>query len=579
MTRGRSVRRFGLAVAVLVPLTISWSLGIGRYGGPDEPAHVLRSYAAAHGEVLGTSAAPLPAGYRYVTVPASLASGDPSCYRHDPEVDVAVRRRPIDDESPVRAATSAGLTPPLYHLAIGALVRIAGDPADTASYRVAAALLHALVLALVVARATACRPARGALLVATMVMVTPAAWFLFGVVNPNSLEIALALLAWTGVARLVADGTAASGVVSTRDVWWIGLPLAAAVVVRPIAAVLAAATVVIAVLIAESLRRSRRLAVTLVAPAIVAAAAQALWVLVVHVEIDDPRTAVDRSVFASLREAIGSLPTTAVEAVGALGWNEFRAPWWVMVAWAAMATACVATIAGRTRVRRGTAAVATWIAALVATPVVFEVVLAGVRRAHLAGPLQPADPGRRCGGRADRPRHVTGDPDERTPPSPPMVALVALVGLLEVTTYWATVRRYAVGTSGSWWLDGAVTSTVWISPTRLGARASGDGGDGRDGSCRRAPAIEPSDDVAEHVDDHVGTTRCVEHVELAAGAELQVRLVRHRHPGPRVHRRRGRPILARGPRGDERRDRAVGRGHVHHHCLGRRRDRCAVGQR
>ena len=29
---------------------VTWAAAIGRYGGPDEPAHVLRAYAVAHGE-------------------------------------------------------------------------------------------------------------------------------------------------------------------------------------------------------------------------------------------------------------------------------------------------------------------------------------------------------------------------------------------------------------------------------------------------------------------------------------------------------------------------------------------------
>ena len=59
---------------------------VARYGGPDEPAHVVRAHAVAHGDLLGDPVPGLPPGYRAVTVPASLGTGDPACYRHDPTV-------------------------------------------------------------------------------------------------------------------------------------------------------------------------------------------------------------------------------------------------------------------------------------------------------------------------------------------------------------------------------------------------------------------------------------------------------------------------------------------------------------
>lgn len=461
MTPGWSGRRFGAALLILVPLTISWALGIGRYGGPDEPAHVLRSYAAAHGEVLGTSAAPLPPGYRYVTVPAALASGDPSCYRHDPTV-TSECAAAVDDDAPVQAATSAGLTPPLYHLVVGALARLGGDPADTTSYRLAAALLHALVLTVIVTRLVAVRPASIAALAITAAAVTPAAWFLFGVVNPNSLEVALALLAWTGVALLPRGANGPSALTST-EVWWVGVPLGLAVVVRPIAAVLALATVTVAVLSAPALRRSRALVTALVAPAALATVAQVAWALAAQVEVDDPRTAVDQSVLTSLREAISALPTTAAEAVGSLGWNEFRAPGWVMAAWTVGAAWCVAsTVAGAGRVgRRGAAVWAVWVGAAVATPVLFDVVFASsvgpIWQGRYSLPIV-------VGVMAVARRSVDDDGRELQPRPRVLAALIVVAAVVELVTYWATVRRYSVGTDGSWLLVDAVASSAWWSP-------------------------------------------------------------------------------------------------------------------
>ena len=106
-----------LGGALLLGLLATWAIGTARYGGPDEPAHVLRASAVAHGQVQGevpdSASIELAPGYRIVDVPASLASGDPACFRHDSAVtpDCAV---PSTSTATVPAATSAGVNPPLY---------------------------------------------------------------------------------------------------------------------------------------------------------------------------------------------------------------------------------------------------------------------------------------------------------------------------------------------------------------------------------------------------------------------------------------------------------------------------------
>ena len=73
-------------VGVVLALMLTWSMATARYGGPDEPAHVLRAAAAADGDLVGARVAALAPGYRGVAVPAALATGDPSCFRHDKRV-------------------------------------------------------------------------------------------------------------------------------------------------------------------------------------------------------------------------------------------------------------------------------------------------------------------------------------------------------------------------------------------------------------------------------------------------------------------------------------------------------------
>jgi hypothetical protein len=442
-----AVTAYAVRFALVAGLLLSWALAIGRYGGPDEPAHVLRSFAAAHGDVLGDPADPLPPGYRTVSVPAGLATGDPTCYRHDARLDSSCAASDpaavgaADADTRIRAATSAGLTPPLYHLAVGGIVRLIGDPADSAWYRAAAALLHAAVLALILTRVRA-RPAHAVLVAA---VVTPATWFLFGVVNPNSLEIALTLLCWVGVARLVASPSP-----KAAEAWWIAAPAAAAIVIRPIAVVPVAAMLIVIELRSRPQGLSRRRRAVLLSPLGAAVAAVVIWSAAVSIQVDDERTAVHRSVLSNLRSALRSLPTSAGEAVTSLGWNEFHPPLLVSLLWTLAWLLTVVVV--RLRPSRD---LMLWLLIVWATPVLFEVVLAGsigpIWQGRYSLPMVMALPA----------FVMLTDPRAASRLVRPMVVVVALV---ETVTYWATVRRYAVGSRGSWLLTDAVRSSVAVGP-------------------------------------------------------------------------------------------------------------------
>lgn len=457
-----------LGGALLLGLLATWALGTARYGGPDEPAHVLRASAVAHGQVQGevpdSASIELAPGYRIVDVPASLASGDPACFRHDSAVtpDCAV---PSSSTATVPAATSAGINPPLYYALVGSLARF-GDESQPLTYRYAAAALVAAVLALAAWRLAALALRRPWAAIVALGAITPAAWFLFGVVNPNSLEIALAALAWVGVARWWCSPDERT----PGAAWWIGVPMAAAVAIRPVA-LSTAATVVVVVYLAA--RPSKRAAMAMWVPIMAAIASLALWQVVLGMAVvDDPRTAEHGSVAHAFGEAIGGVPRSAAELVGSLGWLEYWATLAAQLAWgvAVVAAGRAAVVAGRSDVlptsaltsdsadrparRRLQAAAVVWLVALVATPVVFEVVF--------FGSIGPIWQGRYSislwlGGAALL-MSATPGPAAPGPAARHRVAAAALGGLAlaEVTTFWAVVRRATVGTDGSWWFTDAV---------------------------------------------------------------------------------------------------------------------------
>jgi hypothetical protein len=41
---------------------------------------------------------------------------------------------------------------------------------------------------------------------------------------------------------------------------------------------------------------------------------------------------------------------------------------------------------------------------------------------------------------------------------------VGVLTAIEVGTYWSTVRRYSVGSDGSWWLSDGFGSSAWLAP-------------------------------------------------------------------------------------------------------------------
>jgi hypothetical protein len=445
LTIGRARTAGVAALAVLVAVT--WSLGVSRYGGPDEPAHVLRAAAVADGQWRGEPAPTglgLAPGYRIVQVPAALASGDPACYRHDSSLPPDCITVSTATDS-IAVATSAGINPPWFYAVIGGLTRLLGDPADPAHYRIVAAVVAALLLLVTAWRARPLVAGRPWTAVAALAAVTPAAWFLVGVVNPNTWEVALAALGWVGVARFARGGER-----RPADTWWISVPMAAAVVARPVA-IVAAVTMLVVVEVMPGRRPNRRDRWALWAPVAAAVAAGAVWQRWAAVAVDDPRTAQQGSWWQAVTTAIGGLPRTAAELVASLGWLEYGVAPAVAATWAAVLVATVVTVRRTSGPAGFGRAVAVWAVALVGTPVVFEVVMfwrlgpiwqgryslgvwLGLIALVLARPPRPAP--------SPRPARVP-------------LAIVA-ASAVEVATFWTVLRRSTVGTDGSWWFTGHV---------------------------------------------------------------------------------------------------------------------------
>jgi hypothetical protein len=209
---------------------------------------------------------------------------------------------------------------------------------------------------------------------------------------------------------------------------------AAAIVVRPTAA--AAGLAIVAILASNrwGLRRLGRTA----APLAVAVVAVQVWSSWIGLTISDVRTRTRQA--RPIWHAISNLPTTFEQAVGSLSWLELGIPWPVTVLWCVGALTTF-TIAWRSSQRHSGWAI--WLAVLIVTPIAFTVVteqrigyiwqgrysistLIGLAALALAS--------------------------ERTPARFARLWLsVYAVG--ESAAFWVALRRFSVGTNGSWWFS------------------------------------------------------------------------------------------------------------------------------
>ena len=411
----------------------TWAFSIARYGGPDEPAHVIRAAAAAQGDVRGKPVAGLEPGYRQVSVSVALASGDPGCFRHAENTDASCSVAAHNTRE-VEAATSAGASPPSYYVIVGLLARLLSNGRRVLAYRMAAVLLCAGVLGYAVARAQ--RYGGAAWL---FVSLTPSAWFLLGVVGTSGIEIALVALALVEAVGRFHRGRDAS-------LARVAVPLGICLVLRPAAFVDIA---VVALVVAPTLARPlgwRRVA-TVVGPLLAAAVATFAWSRWTDLVVSDRRTADADSLWRAAGRSVQGIPLTVHQTIGALGWNEFYAPPLAQLAWIAGLCCAVYWVATHSADRWWHAR---WIVAAVLLPTIIELV--GHRRI-----------GEIWQGRYSISFAMAGvliAAARTVPPRAVVRALVIAASCAEVLTLWHTLRRYMVGLDGSFTLRHA----AWHPP-------------------------------------------------------------------------------------------------------------------
>jgi hypothetical protein len=291
-------------------------------------------------------------------------------------------------------------------------------------YRMAAVLLSATILGHALARSR--RFGASAWLVAAL---TPSAWFLMGVVDTSGIEIALVVLALVeAVGRFRSPARADS---LNRVV----VPLAVCLLLRPAAFIDVA---VVALFVLPTLPRplTIRLSLTLLSPLALAGLATVAWNRWIGLVFSDHRTADANSTATAIRTSIEGIPKMAHQTVGALGWNEFFAPFAAQLIWAATLSLAVWWVFSRGSGRWWHVA---WATAALVLPTVVEVLvhrsIGAIWQGRYSIPFA-------IGGVLYAARWAT-------PPRAVMRGVVIAAAFAEVVTLWWTLRRYMVGMEGS----------------------------------------------------------------------------------------------------------------------------------
>jgi len=200
--RARFVRIVAGAWVVLALLGAAWSLATPIGGSPDDPAHLIKAAAVARGELTGT---PVTGGLR-VTVPQYIAYSEAdTCFAfHGNLTPKCAAEDPVQASKPVKALTSAGLYNPLYYAMVGWPSLLTSSDAGIYGMRIVSAVIVGLFLAVAFGMIASWRR-RTLPLLGFAAALTPMVLFLAGNVNPNSLEVAATLTAFTGVLSIIRE--------------------------------------------------------------------------------------------------------------------------------------------------------------------------------------------------------------------------------------------------------------------------------------------------------------------------------------------------------------------------------------
>ena len=431
---------------LLVVVQCCWALALPRNAGPDESSHDRKAAATVRGQLVGPPIAGYPDGVRRVVVPAAITGRFYPCFAFAGNTTAACQER-VATGGLIASGTTAGKYPPLPYLPAGLTGLLAHGYRMAYAMRIGQAVATAALVAW--ALAVLARRGRPPLVRAGLLLaLTPTAVFLSSVVNPNGIEAAAAVLAWSAGFALVFDGdephppdlvalaAGASVLALTRTL----SPLWLAVLAATVLAVAPAGR-------RRALVRGRaaRRAASVVAVAVLAQLGWIAWSGLAHAV--DPAVARHDPGAVLARLLAGRAWLLYRQVVGQFGWYEVNAPALTLASWTAALSLFVGAALLVAR-RRVAAALIGLVVVYLAVPTLVDGVEASragvVWQGRYSLPLAAGIT--ILSGFALAGRRLPADVSRR---------LVTVVGVAFVTAqvsgYLWAVRRYMVGVDGPVW--------------------------------------------------------------------------------------------------------------------------------
>jgi len=441
-------------------LAAAWALASPLTSVPDEPWHMVKAAATVRLQLHGTpitvtthngrvtNQVPMT-GYRLPTAYSFLTNLH-ECYFSNSHVTAACAKHLTAQPGTTLAGTTAGSNNPLYYLAVGWPSLLSRGPLGMYGMRLVSAALSSAMLASAVATAFGWSRRRRYPMAAVLAAATPMALFLNGSVNPNSLEASSAILLWAAILSLLTDPRPE---LVPRLLTRAGVATIALVSVRQLGPAWALVIVVCAALAGQS----GALRAVLVRPAVwlwtavvgVVGLGSIAWTAKFNVLGTGTAAAFPNLTFpVAARHTFGLSVEYMRQMVGFFGWLDVRAPYHLAELWFVPVLALLAAAAAAGKLRDVAALV------VLAGSVILIPVLAQGRQAASLGYIWQ--------GRyllavaAGLPLLAAAILAKREPrrawlrravPRLPL-AVTASTLALGFLMFYATLRRYAVGTRG-----------------------------------------------------------------------------------------------------------------------------------
>lgn len=180
-----------------------WALSSPFNAAPDEPAHALRAWSVAHGQIFASRTDDPDVLGGIVEVPPFYARTDPACFAFQPDRTAECQSIGLGSGT-VEASTSAARAPVYVYAVVGLPTLVFGDGDGYMAMRLWQAALCAALLASACVSARR-RWSRSWMPIGMVVAVTPMSLYLAGAINPSGIEIAAAIGLWVSGLVLVAE--------------------------------------------------------------------------------------------------------------------------------------------------------------------------------------------------------------------------------------------------------------------------------------------------------------------------------------------------------------------------------------